>query len=84
LTPDSYLANGVDVTYTWLFTPSNDLEEDSYILLTYPENDYVLITTPQIECDVSGGLRPKENESIVCEVDSNTVKISNFQAFAAG
>jgi hypothetical protein len=46
LAPDSYLANAVDVTYTWLFTLSNDLEEDSYILLTYPENDYVLITTP--------------------------------------
>lgn len=46
VSPDSELANSVDVSYTWIFTLSNDLEEDAYILLTYPENDYVLTTEP--------------------------------------
>jgi len=46
VSPDSELANSIDVSYTWIFTLSNDLEEDASILLTYPENDYVLTTTP--------------------------------------
>lgn len=75
MTPESLLANAVDLTYTWQLGLTNNLSTGTYIVLTYPENDFVLTTTPALECVISG----LTNAS--CAFASNTVTISGYSAY---
>jgi hypothetical protein len=85
LTPSSYQANAVDVTYTWIFTLTNNIELGGSIVLSFPKDNYVTTTTPTLECEISGTLYAKSTTNpIACAFSSNTVSITNFAAHTAG
>lgn len=85
LTTSSYQANAVDVTYTWIFTLTNNIELGGKVVLSFPKDNYVTTTSPTLECEVSGTLYAKsKTDPIACAFSANTVTITNFAAHTAG
>lgn len=85
ITPDSYSANNVNTSYTWIFTLKHDLPAGGKIVLTFPEDNYVLTTTPTPECTIAGSLeRLSASSPLVCSYDSNFMTITNYKSHTAG
>ncbi|CAG9322819.1 unnamed protein product [Blepharisma stoltei] len=83
VTPDSYSASNIDTSYTWLFTPEHDLSAGSTIVLVFPRNWYVLLTSPSLEFSIYGSLLPGTG-GFTYTVSSATITISNFQDYEGG
>jgi len=62
---------------------THDHAADTYLVITFPENDFVLTTTPSLTCDVDVGLVANTG-GIQCVFDSNTVTVSNYVTYTAG
>jgi hypothetical protein len=55
------------------------------VVLTFPEDDYVLTTTPAPECTYSGGITNQSTSVLVtCTANLNTITISNFAQITKG
>jgi hypothetical protein len=75
-----YDANRPDITYTWAFTLANNIPVNGKIVLTFPEDDYVLNTTPVMECSYSGGIKHESTaKQLACTPKNNTIEVTQFQ-----
>ena len=82
---DHYEASHTDVTYLLTCTFTNDIAVGGKIVITFPEDDYVLDTTPTLECAYSGGLADQDASTpIRCYVSDNTVIIDQFAMITSG
>jgi hypothetical protein len=85
ITPSSYNANKINTSYTWIFSLQHDLPEGGEIVLTFPEDNYILTTSPTPECTIAGNLqRASASSPLTCTYDSNFVTITNFATSIAG
>lgn len=80
-----YEAQHTDVTYLVSFSFTNDVAVGGKIVITFPEDDYVLDTTPTLECAFSGGLSDQSTTVATrCYVSDNTLIIDQFAQITAG
>jgi hypothetical protein len=77
--PNYYEAGRPDVAYTWTFTLTNNVPVNGKIVLTFPEQNYVLSVTPTPTCTFSGGLADESaSEKLKCTSGATKITIENF------